>query len=123
VAAAVRARLLALSWGVVVGLVIVLELIYVGSGYMLSARQPQDRALAVAILLISVMAGLWLIPTALRNRAKGHRIAPPTHREAAGTRIGRQSAFVALFDDPLRQVALGGARTGCNDTLLRIKCL
>ncbi len=44
VAAAVRARLLTLTWGVIVGLLIALELIYGGSGYLLSARQSQDRA-------------------------------------------------------------------------------
>ena len=70
VSAAVRARLLTLTWGVVVGLLIVLELVYVGSGYMLSARQLQDRAGAVAVILVSAMAGLWLIPWAVRSRSR-----------------------------------------------------
>lgn len=70
VAAAVRAGVLTVTWGVVVGLLIALELIYVGSGYILSARQPHDRALAVAVVLFSVMAGLWLIPWAVRRRTR-----------------------------------------------------
>jgi hypothetical protein len=70
VSAAVTARLLTVTWGVVAGLLIVLELVYVGSGYMLSARQPQDRAVAVTVVLASAMAGLWLIPWAVRGRSK-----------------------------------------------------
>jgi hypothetical protein len=38
VAAAVRARLLTVTWGAVVGLLVVLEVVYVGSAYMLSAN-------------------------------------------------------------------------------------
>jgi hypothetical protein len=72
VSAAVKARLLTVTLGVVVGLLIVLELIYVGSGYMLSARQPQDRAVAVTVLLASAMAGLGLIPWAVRRRSKSN---------------------------------------------------
>jgi hypothetical protein len=37
-------------------LLVRLELIYVSSGSKLSARQPQDRAVAVAILLVSLRA-------------------------------------------------------------------
>jgi hypothetical protein len=70
VSAAVAARLLTVTWGVVVGLLIVLELVYVGSGYMLSARQPQDRAAAVTVLLVSAMTGLWLIPWVVRSRSR-----------------------------------------------------
>jgi hypothetical protein len=70
VSAAVTARLLTVTWGVVVGLLIVLELVYVGSGYMLSARDPQDRAVAPTVVLVSVMAGLWLIPWAVRSRSR-----------------------------------------------------
>jgi hypothetical protein len=69
VSAAVTARLLTVTWGVVVGLLIVIELVYVGSGYMLSARQPQDRAVAVSGVLASAGAGLWLIPWAVRGRS------------------------------------------------------
>ena len=70
VATAVRARLLTVTWGAVVALLVVLEAVYVGSGYMLSARQPQDGAVAVAVLLMSVMAGVWLIPLAARGRSR-----------------------------------------------------
>jgi hypothetical protein len=69
VSAAVTARLLTVTWGVVVGLLIVLELVYVGSGYMLSARQLEDRVVAVTVVLVSVMAVLWLIPLAIRRRS------------------------------------------------------
>jgi hypothetical protein len=69
VTAAVTARLLTVTWGLVVGLLIVLELVYVGSGYMLSARRPQDRTVAITVVLASVMAGLWLIPRAVRRRS------------------------------------------------------
>jgi hypothetical protein len=70
VTAAVTARLLTVAWGAVVGLLIVLELVYVGSGYMLSARRPEDRTVAVTVVLVSVMAGLWLIPWAVRRRSR-----------------------------------------------------
>jgi hypothetical protein len=70
VSAAVKARLLDVTWGAIVGLVIVLEVVYVGSGYMLSARQPDDRTVAVAVVLVSVMAGLWLIPWAVHRRSR-----------------------------------------------------
>jgi len=70
VSAAVKARLLTVTWGAVVGLAIILELIYVGAGYMGSARQPHDRVLAVAVLFVSVIACLWLIPLAVRRRPR-----------------------------------------------------
>lgn len=69
VAAAVKARLLTFTCGAVVGLSIILELVYVGSGYMLSARQPQDQAVVFAVVLVSVIVGLWLIPSAVRGRS------------------------------------------------------
>ena len=75
VSAAVTARLLTVTWGVAVGLLIVLELVYVGSGYMLSSRQPHDRAVAVTVVLASATAGLWLIPRAVRRRSRA------THRQ------------------------------------------
>jgi hypothetical protein len=70
VTAAVKARLLTVTWGAVVGLLIVLELVYVGSRYMLSARRPQDRTVAVTVVLGSVMAGVWLIPWVVRRRSR-----------------------------------------------------
>jgi membrane protein YdbS with pleckstrin-like domain len=70
VSAAVKAGLLTVTWGAIVGLVIVLEVVYVGSGYMLSAREPDDRFVAVAVVLVTVMAGLWLIPWAVRRRSR-----------------------------------------------------
>lgn len=70
VSAAVKAGLLTTTWGAILGLVIVLEVVYVGSGYMLSARQPDDRTMAVAVVLVSVVAGLWLIPWAVRRRSR-----------------------------------------------------
>jgi predicted ferric reductase len=70
VIAVAKARLLTLTLAVVVGFLIVLELVYVGSGYMVSARQPHDRAVAVTVVLVSALAGLWLIPWAGRSRSR-----------------------------------------------------
>jgi hypothetical protein len=79
VAAAVRARLLTLTWGVIVGLLIALELIYGGSGYLLSARQSQDRA---GLSRLSWCRSWPAYGSSPWPSVGGHWIASPAHRES-----------------------------------------
>jgi hypothetical protein len=68
-AAAVKGRWITATWAAIGGLVIALELVYVGAGYVLSSQRPRDALVALAPVLATVVGGLWASRRTIRGRS------------------------------------------------------